>query len=76
MLSVKYRTTNPLDGSETDYDTFEEAQQASKYFVWDYYNYLTHNSPVSKVTVLDTGEEVWEPYVIENKIEILVQGEQ
>jgi len=76
MLSVKYRTVNPFDGSETDYDTFEEAQQASKYFVWDYFMYHTHSSPVSKVTVLDTGEEVWEPYVIENKIEILVQGEQ
>lgn len=76
MLSVKYRTVNPIDGSETDYDTFEEAQQASKYFVWDFFMHHTHNSPVSKVTVLDTGEEIWEPYVIENKTEILIQGEQ
>jgi hypothetical protein len=76
MLSVKYRIVNPLDNSETDYDTFEEARQASKYFVWDLFLQHTHNSPVSKVSVSDTGEEIWEPYVIENKIEILIQGEQ
>jgi len=73
MLSVKYRTISPLDGSQTDYDTFEEAQQASKYFVWDLFLQHTHNSPISKVTVSDTGEEIWEPFVLEEKIEIIIR---
>lgn len=58
-MTVKFGTLNPMNGQYTFTPTLDEAVAISARIASDFYLAQTHNQPVVKVEVDDSGVETW-----------------
>ena len=58
-MQTVYKVLNPNTGGYDSYNSEEEAMNAAKDIAWAFYLTHTHNNPISTVTILGSGEEVW-----------------
>jgi|LauGreDrversion4_2_1035121.scaffolds.fasta_scaffold296019_2 hypothetical protein len=54
-----YRVFQPYTGVYTDADTLEQTPTILAQAAWDAYLTLTHNSPVTEITINADGTQTW-----------------
>ena len=79
-MQVKYAILNPVDGSYTYKNTYEEAVvELARKAVDCYANFHCHGKPCSYVEVQDDGSEVWKNHdgaVVPSPAEIEKEAER